>query len=137
MKSLYESLLDDFDTLNSNIDPKKEIKLFIEDNYSGEYEISAKPNKDGLYEVSAKKRISVKNTNITTLTNDLFIWDKIGGDFDCSYCNSLTSLKGAPKEVKGAFDCSYCDSLTSLEDAPKEIGRSFYCSFCSSNIPPR
>ena len=106
MKSLYESLLDDFDTLNSNIDPKKEIKLFIEDNYSGEYEISAKPNKDGLYEVSVKKRISVKNLKITSLTNDLFVWGKVGGRFDCYKCNSLTSLKGAPEKVDGDFNCS-------------------------------
>ena len=44
------------------------------------------------------------------------------------YChsNQLTSLEGAPREVKGDFDCSY-NQLTSLEEAPREVGGGFYC----------
>ena len=56
----------------------------------------------------------------------------IKNDFGCSYCTSLTSLKGAPQKVGGDFSCSRCTSLTSLEGAPKEVGRDFVCSNCTS-----
>ena len=56
----------------------------------------------------------------------------IKNNFNCSNCNSLTSLKGAPKEVGGDFSCSRCTSLTSLKSAPKEVSRDFYCSYCTS-----
>jgi len=46
-------------------------------------------------------------------------------DFDCCY-NQLTSLVGAPQEVKEDFDCSH-NQLTSLEGAPQEVGGNFYC----------
>ena len=50
----------------------------------------------------------------------------VTGLFSC-YKNQLTSLRGAPKEVRGYFDCSF-NKLTSLEGAPKEVG-GFDCSF--------
>ena len=36
-------------------------------------------------------------------------------------CVSLTSLKGAPKEIGGDFYCHFCASLTSLKDIHKII----------------
>ena len=51
---------------------------------------------------------------------------EVGGHFDCS-CNKLTTLKGAPEKVGGNFDCSY-NQLTTLEDAPKPVVGSFYCN---------
>ena len=56
---------------------------------------------------------------------------EVGGDFDCSYCNSLSSLKGAPQKVGEDFSCFNCTSLTSLKGAPKEVGRDFNCSSCN------
>ena len=132
MKSLYESLLDDFDTLNSNIDPLEEIKQFLEENYEGEYIISKKPNKDGLYEVSSYGDIRIKNLNITSLTNDLFVWTKANKSFYGNYSKFLTSLEGAPKEVGGNFSFYDCDSLTSLKGAPEKVGGDFYCIACDS-----
>ena len=131
MESLYESLLDNFDTLNSNID-REMVKKFLKDNYDGKYTISKTPNKDGLYEVSSKSDIIVKDKNIQSLTNNLFIWKKIGGYFNCRYCESLKSLKGAPEEVYNYFDCSYCKSLTSLKGAPKMVGGDCNCDSCES-----
>lgn len=45
------------------------------------------------------------------------------------YCNNnqLTSLEGAPQEVKEDFDCSF-NSITSLNGSPKKIGLHFNCS---------
>ena len=132
------------------------IEEFLKENYLGKWIISDKPNKDGLYEVSSNESVKVKNTKITSLTNDLFIWtsvkgsfycrncsrlesldgapEEVGGSFYCAGCNSLKSLKGAPKEVGGYFDCSSCKSLKSLDGAPEEVGTYFDCSNCGKSF---
>ena len=136
MKSLRESLLDDDLISKTDKIVKDEIKAFLKENYTGVSlcKISRKPNLDGKYEVSSPKHIEVKNNNITSLTNGMFIWTTVDGHFNCSYCNSLTSLKGAPKEVNGAFYCYSCKSLTSLEGAPKVVSGWFYCYGCASKF---
>ena len=50
---------------------------------------------------------------------------EVGGGFYCS-CNKLTTLKGAPEKVGGNFDCND-NALTSLKGAPKEVGGYFDC----------
>ena len=52
---------------------------------------------------------------------------EVGGDFHC-YSNQLTSLEGAPQKIDGHFNCSY-NKLTSLEGAPKEVGGDFDCHY--------
>lgn len=153
---IKESLLSNFDDLEASIDPIKEIKQFIKDNYliigGSRLLISNEPNENGKYTVSCSY-ISVKNYDITSLTNGMFEWDSVRnfscancdslttlegapkrtrGYFSCRKCNSLTSLEGAPKEVIGSFNCSYCNSLTSIEGAPKKVGGSFNCIGCNS-----
>ena len=101
---------------------KDQIKQFLKDNFKGysSCKISKKPNKDGKYEASSNKNINVKNYKITSLTNNMFIWDTID-NFNCEYCYSLTSLKGAPEKVGEDFNCEYCSSLKSLEGMPSHI----------------
>ena len=132
MKTLRESLLDDdlIDKTDKII--KDEIKAFLKETYNGVMKISKKPNADGKYEVSSTKSIRVKNYNITSLTNGMFIWSTVDGYFDCNYCRSLKSLEGAPKEVGKGFRCSNCNSLKSLEGAPEKVGWGFYCHSCNS-----
>ena len=132
MKSLKESLLDN--SLISKTDKivKDEIKAFLIENYKGLMKISNFPNKDGKYEVSSTTDIEVKNVNITSLTNGMFIWTVVGGSFYCNDCYSLKSLEGAPKKVKKDFYCPDCNSLKSLEGAPKEVGGGFFCYNCNS-----
>ena len=50
---------------------------------------------------------------------------EIRGNFVC-YGNSLTSLKGAPQKVSGSFNCAN-NKLTSLEGAPLEVGGELFC----------
>ena len=50
---------------------------------------------------------------------------EVSEDFDCED-NRLTSLDGAPQEVKGSFNCEG-NRLTSLDGAPQEVKGSFYC----------
>ena len=139
MKSIYnlytESILDDIDTSieRGDIDIMKDVLLFINENYIGDYKISRKPNKDGLYEVSSLKDIDVKqDSSLTTLTNGMFIWTTVKGNFSCYGCRNLVSLEGAPKEVGDCFDCSYCVSLESLKGAPKKVGDCFFCYKCTN-----
>ena len=140
MKSLRESLLDDNLVRDADeIIIKDEIESFLKENYDyinymGAIKISNKPNKDGKYEVSSITDIGVKNKNITSLTNGMFVWTVVNGDFRCYECNSLISLKGAPEKVGGTFDCSDCKYLKSLKGAPKEVGGTFDCSDCQSLI---
>ena len=46
-------------------------------------------------------------------------------DFECR-SNQLTTLEGAPREVRGGFNCSD-NQLTSLKGAPREVGKDFSC----------
>ena len=50
---------------------------------------------------------------------------KVSGRFYCSE-NELTSLAGAPQEVRGNFKCGN-NKLTSLEGAPQKVGGYFSC----------
>jgi hypothetical protein len=134
MRSLRESLLDNDLIEKTDKLIKDEIKAFLKENFKGvsSCKISRKPNSDGKYEVSSTKSIEVKNLNITSLTNEMFIWTNVDGYFVVRYCKSLKSLEGAPEKVGGDFMCSDCDALISLEGAPKEVGGEFYCVRCKS-----
>ena len=101
MKPLRESLLDNDLVEKTDKMIKDEIESFLKANYRGSIKISREPNADGKYEVSSTKDIIVKNRNITSLTNGMFVWMVVNGSFDCMSCNSLESLEGAPKEVGG------------------------------------
>ena len=133
---LYESLLDDEDQIMADVEKsiKSSISKFIEENFdrASKCTISEKPNRDGKYVVDCSTPTEIRKRSLTSLTNGHFVWGKVGGDFNCSYCNSLESLEGAPKEVNGDFNCSHCDSLKSLEGAPEKVNRNFYCSYCNS-----
>ncbi len=52
----------------------------------------------------------------------------VTGDFCCGD-ETLTSLKGSPKEVGGMFSC-FRGNLKNLEGAPKKVGGSFRCGEC-------
>ena len=129
---IKESILDDEEEVFNDVRIKLEIEKFIEDNYKCKrFTISNKPNKDGKFIVDGTD-ILVTNKNITSLTNNLFIWGKVTGNFHCTFCKSLTSLEGAPEKVAGSFGCNNCNSLTSLKGAPGKVGGYFSCSQCNS-----
>ena len=133
MEHIKESLLDDVDDLSNELDSnlKESVKKWIRENFKVSYlKISNEYNSDGKFVVNAKS-VTIKNTNIKSLTNDMFVWGVVD-DFDCSFCHVLPSLKGAPEKVKTIFDCSYCPVLTTLEGAPKEVGDDFDCHRCIS-----
>ena len=131
IESIFD-IEDNIDNMDESI--KDQIKQFLNNNFknASKCKISEKPNTDGKFEVSSNGDVEVKNKSITSLTNGLFIWTNIKGNFNCYDCNSLISLKGAPKEVGGRFVCYNCKSLSSLEGAPEKVGRNFICNNCKS-----
>ena len=121
----FKFILGDDDAYLSNVD-KLIVREWIKNNYCiyGDLTISDD------FVVNCTGEVNVKNNQITSLTNGLFRWGKVGTDFNCAYCDKLTSLKGAPESVGGSFDCCRCINLTSLEGAPKEVGKCFDCGRC-------
>ena len=126
MKNLKECIIESIFDVEDNIDNvdesiKDQIKQFLNDNFKNASNciIIEKPNKDGKFEVLSKGNIEVKNKLITSLTNGLFIWTNIKGDFICNHCNSLISLEGAPEKVDRNFCCSFCGSKFTQEDVKK------------------
>ena len=129
MKSLKEymteGLLDR--VKNKEVVHSAVVKEFLEANYKFYRSYSIKEINNKLV-VDVKGDIWVKNKDITLLTNRLFEFSTVSGNFKCDGCKSLRTLEGAPKEVGGDFNCSHCKSLTTLEGVPKEVGRDFNCS---------
>lgn len=93
---------------------------------------------DGKWLVNYTGDVDVKNKDLTTLENDLFQWNEVGGTFTCFKINKLKNLKGSPRSCAG-FNCNQCKGLESLEGAPEKMtlgngltGRGFYCIECTN-----
>ena len=134
---LYEGILGDIeDRLDSSDDIKGVIKEFINNLYdcSDSYTISDKPNKDGKYEVSSYGDVKIKkgltSHNVKSLTNGLFVWSTVHGDFRISLMQKLESLDGCPKKVQGTFDVRW-SNIKSLKGCPEYVGEKFMCSYCN------
>ena len=152
-KYIIESLLDD----ESDIDDRASIELveeFIKANYAvkrSNYDIRVE---NGKCIVDVKGNIMLKNRKAKHLTNGLFEFGKIKGDFIVSscdiidfvggpkeisdgdlsiqFCDDLESLEGCPKIVYNSFKIHGCPNLKSFEGAPEEIKWSFYCKSCDN-----
>lgn len=134
MKNLYESILDDMETVmkSGNTGIKKAIKQFLDTNYkvvtsNGKFTISAKPDKDGLYNVSANGTVYIWQTGLEELTNGMFKFTNIRGSFNLGGLRSLKTLKNGPTSVHGEFNISRCTSLESLEYCPRTVAGDFIC----------
>ena len=143
MISLYESLLDDFDNLSDAMDPREEIKRFLNDTYHYNlawttdkvFTISKKPNKDGLYLVDALSGnwIEVKDSkreSLEYITNGMFVFNKVVGGLSLRNCINLKSLEGAPREATH-FGCVGCSGLKSLKGGPTKVNH-FTCTGCNN-----
>ena len=100
--------------------------------------IANQPESESIYitdnnVINSKKSIVISDTDLVNGKLP-FKFGRVGGDFDCRECTSLTSLEGTPQEVGWNFICSNCTSLTSLEGSPQKVGWSFRCRECTSLI---
>ena len=103
--SLNEGLLDR--VKNKEVNHEILIEEFLKENYDIRGTHTIKETKDGFI-VDVKGEVEVKNRDITSLTNEFFKFGKISRTFNCSYCNSLRTLEGAPEKVRSNFYCNGC-----------------------------
>ena len=101
-----------------HINDKRVIEEWIKSNYKIEVKLTISDD----FVVDCSGGVAVYNKSIESLTNGLFRWGKVMGNFSCGECMNLISLKGAPEEVGGGFWCNHCDKLETLEGAPEKIG---------------
>ena len=162
MKTLYESLLDDFDAISNNMDPHSEIKQFLQTNYINtisKFVISKKPNEKDLYEVKCNESTIQVSKNFTRVTNGMFEFvnrprKKI--KFYCGWGGNLESLEGLPedieylqimhapmhslKDIKGwpdkveDFTLWCCPNLVSLEGGPKYVDKYLRITACGKKF---
>lgn len=133
--NIYEGILGDIeDRLESSNDIKAVIEEFIDNLYDCSYKISDKPNKDGKYEVSSNGSVKIKkgpgSHGVKSLTNGLFVWSTVQGDFKIQLLKKLESLEGCPKKVQGDFDIRWTN-IKSLKGCPEYVGKKFMCDFCN------
>ena len=83
---INSSLLDIEGTLSSGEEAIKDnIEKWIKDNFKiYGLKISNNPNINGKYEVSAEY-VWVSNRNITSLTNEIFVWTTVREYFSCEF----------------------------------------------------
>lgn len=106
------------------------IKDYINNNYNISGNLTFE-HVNGVCVVNCDGDVEVKNQKIEKLT-DGFVWGTIKGNFDCSWCDMLELLEGAPKEVGENFDCSYCENLISIKGSPEKVGEDFICTRCNN-----
>ena len=102
--SFTEGLLDR--VKNKDVNHEALIKEFLKENYFIDpYEIKTTNNK---LVIDVKGNVKVINKDITSLTNGLFEFGVVSEYFDCTRCESLKTLEGAPKKVGLIFHCGHC-----------------------------
>ena len=130
MISLKESLINRKKNIDVASIVENDIKEFILSNYEFLNEPPSHQRmlvekeliilkKDGKFSVSCRKDIEFKG-DAKSLTNDLFEWDTIDGNFYIS-SKSITSLKGGPKVINGQFALFSTKSLKTLEYFPTSV----------------
>ena len=109
---------------------EEKIKKYLEEEYQlNDYELEVK---DGWIIINTESDVKVPEKLEKLFPFEKVKFGKVGGNFSCEDCSSLTSLEGAPEKVGGIFYCYNCSALTSLEGAPEKVGGNFYCNNCSA-----
>ena len=116
----FKFILDNDDAYFSGSD-KLIVREWIKNNYRIYGDLSISDD----FVVDCNCSVDIKNKSITSLTNGLFRWGRVGRDFYCYGCEKLTSLKGSPKEIGGKLRCSNCSSLN-ISDSDYEKYRIVY-----------
>ena len=159
---IEESLLDDFDAISNNMNPRDEIMLFLKTNYINpisRFVISKKPNEKGLYEVKCNESTIQVSKNFTRVTIGFFEFvnrPRKKFKFYCGWGGNLESLEGLPedieylqimhapmsslKDIKGWPDkiedltLWSCPNLVSLEGGPKYVNKYLRITACGKKF---
>lgn len=155
MKTLYdyinESILDDVETAINNGDIHTTVEEWLTSHYNikGTYNINVSKN-DCVVDVNGDIRMRIVRDGHSALTNGMFQFDTVNGDFYANY-QSLKNLEGSPRVVTGKFtvdnnNCEFtCEggpdkvysitlgnNCTSLEGMPQEVESFIMCT--NSNL---
>ena len=127
MKTIYESIFD----VDNNVDDVDVtvIEKFLSENYGPGFTISDRPNKDGKYEVTYRWGVALKNRNIKSLTNGMFVFTEINGDFEIKNADQIEDLTGSPNIVRGCLAVYNCKNLKSLKGISECVGK-LYIDTC-------
>ena len=111
-------LLDIENILESTDNDIKVIEKYIKSiyNITGKLDIYKCADK---FIVNCDGSVSISNSNIDKLDNNIFKWGSVG-NFMIYNCNNIRQLKGVPEYCK-YFYISGCNSLKSLKYGPKFV----------------
>ena len=95
-------------------DPERD-KMIIESWIKENYRFNGKLKINDDLMVDCGGSVVIENTDIESLTNGLFCWGKVDGEFSCYNCGNLKSLEGAPKQIYCYLRCNNCKRLKLIE----------------------
>lgn len=129
MRTIYETIFD----IDNNIDNVDEsiIEKFLEENYTGVFVISNKLNKNNKYDVKYISNVELKNKDIKSLTNNMFVFTDVDGNFEINGAQYISDLEGLPSDIKGCLAIYNCPNLKSLKGMSKAVGK-IYIDSCPS-----
>lgn len=121
-------------TTNNQPKGSNDNKSLVEKWITDKYEVNGDLTISDDLVVDCNGDVEVIDYSTESLTNGLFKWGTIDGNFHCFGCPKLQNLEGAPKKVGGGFYCSQCDSLVNLKGCPEYVGKDFSCSECKNLV---
>lgn len=125
MKSLYtfitEGVLSDIDDTISNGTTYVDVENWLNEHYNinGTYDINVLKN-DCIVNVDGDVRMKITRGGYDSLTNGMFRFGTVNGNFDANYQN-LKDLKGSPRIVTGKFNIKDNNKLFTCEGGPDKV----------------
>lgn len=136
MKSLYkfitEGVLSDIDDTILNGTTYMDVENWLNEHYNikGTYDINVLKN-DCVVNVNGDIRMKNNRGGHDSLTNGMFRFGTINGNFDANYQN-LRDLKGSPRIVTGSFSINHNNKLFTCEGGPNKVYSIVLAYTCTS-----
>jgi hypothetical protein len=136
MKSLYtfitEGVLSNIDDTLSNGTTYVDVENWLNEHYTikGTYNINVSKN-ICVVDINGDIRMKVVRGGHDALTNGMFVFGTVTGDFGANYQN-LKDLKGSPRVVTGKFSISNNNKLFTCEGGPDKVYSIVLANTCTS-----
>jgi hypothetical protein len=136
MKSLYtfitEGVLSDIDDTISNGTTYVDVENWLNEHYNidGTYDINVLKD-DCIVNVNGDVRMKIIRGGHDSLTNGMFRFGTVNGNFDANYQN-LKDLKGSPRIVTGKFNIKDNNKLFTCEGGPDKVYSIVLAYTCTS-----
>lgn len=136
MKSLYtfitEGVLSDIDDTLSNGTTYVDVENWLNEHYNikGTYDINVSKN-TCVVNVNGDVRMKIIRGGHETLTNGMFVFGTVTGDFDANYQN-FKNLKGSPRIVNKKFSIDHNNEYFTCEGGPDKVFSIKLANTCTS-----